>query len=88
MGDQYRRPTKFSATGNAGQPTGGAFKGYLTPAAAVATLDVRGNGSGGTIIASLQAAAGGQSVEFGPFQYEGQLHLTLTGVGASVTVVE
>lgn len=66
----------------------------LTPAAAVATLDIR-DGSGGAVLLSLQAAANGSSVIWAAGSPRGQeaglpfgssIHATLAGAGASVTV--
>ena len=83
-----KRPQKFTATGDVtGAATGGHAVVILTPAAALSTVDVRQNGSGGTVIMSLQAAASGVSVVSPDFYFEGQLHVTLSGASASVTVL-
>lgn len=77
----------LSATGDVpGAATAGAAKFILTPAGAVATLTVKEGGGSGTEILTLQAAADGSSVEAGPIRYQGQLHVTLAGEGATVTV--
>ena len=70
-------------------------KGYLksvtvTPAAAVATVDVRLASSAGAIVLSLQAAANGASVTWVSADSEavyfaGALHATLAGAGASAS---
>lgn len=79
----------ITATGDVGSQNGGAIDSViLTPAAATAALTLRKGGSSGTIILVLQAAANGQSVqaEFCGAEYEGQLHATLSGAGATANV--
>ena len=65
----------------------------LTPAAAVATLTLNENGSGGTAILDMQAAASGTSAFSdlsdhgeGGLVYSGQLYAIIGGAGALVTV--
>lgn len=84
------RLTKVTATGDVETRKGYLKSIILTPAAAVSTLDVRLDGSGGTVVASLQAAANGASAiwESGDddgVPFGGALHATLAGVGASAT---
>jgi hypothetical protein len=61
----------------------------LTPAAAVATVVVK-DGSGGSAVLSLQAAANGNSVQWRAgadgVQFATAINLTLIGVGAIVVV--
>ena len=89
--------TKAAATGNVVTGPGQLHSVILTPAAAVATVDVRLDGSGGTVVASLQAAANGGSVVWqavgeargaagNGVRFGGPLHLTIAGASASVTV--
>lgn len=61
----------------------------LTPAAAVASVDVR-DGDGTTVLASLQAAANGASATWQAGDPNGvpcmaAIHATLAGTGASAT---
>ncbi len=80
----------ITGTANVGGSAGGSIRSVtLTPAAALSTLVIRESGSGGTIIASLQAAASGNSaqVRFDGAAYSGQLHATLVGASA-VAVIE
>ena len=82
-------PYYLTSTANVGDANGGEIDSVvLTPAAAVATAVVRENGSGGTIILALQAAANGGSVQhiFRGLVYSGQLHVTLAGAGVQATV--
>lgn len=63
----------------------------LTPAAALATAVVRTGGASGTVLARLQAAASGASVEFSAKAEHGILardgiHVTLSGAGAFATI--
>ncbi len=82
------RPLKFAATGNVTHcVSGGIAIVVLTPAGAASTVDIRENGAAGTVIMSLQAAANGDSVPSPAFRFEGQLHVTLAGAGASFTVL-
>lgn len=82
------RPERLTATGNVtSAPLGGNAKVMVTPAAAVATVTVRQGGAAGTIIMDLQAAANGQSITSDEFRFEGQLHLTIAGAGASATAL-
>jgi hypothetical protein len=88
---------KVAATGNVTPAARGQLRSViLTPAAAIATLDIRLDGSGGTVVASLQAAASGNSVVWAaaPRQagvagagvpFPGPVHATLAGAGASAT---
>jgi hypothetical protein len=88
---------KAVATGNVVSGRGQLNSVILTPAAAVSTVDIRLDGSGGTVVASLQAAASGNSViwrasdqQYGQagagVAFPGPLHVTLAGAGASVAV--
>jgi hypothetical protein len=88
---------KAVATGNIVSGRGQLNSVILTPAAAVSTVDVRLDGSGGTVVLSLQAAASGSSVvwrasdqQYGQagagVAFAGPLHVTLSGAGASVSV--
>lgn len=85
-------PTKLyyaTATGDVGPATGGSLQSVtLTPAAALSTAVVREGGSGGSIIAAIQAAASGSSFTLWlkGATYSGQLHVTLTGSGATCAV--
>jgi hypothetical protein len=82
------RSQVVAATGDVpGAVTGGLATVWLVPAAAAATLSIRSNGAAGTVIATLQAAASGEAVKYGPFRFEGQLHLTIGGAGASTNVL-
>lgn len=61
----------------------------LTPAAALSTLVLRDGGAGGVVKARLQAAASGSSVPLNlkaPFQCKTDIHVTLTGAGATYNV--
>lgn len=89
--------TKAAATGNVVTAAGQLHSVILTPAAAVSTVDIRLDGSGGTVVASLQAAANGNSVVWqavgeqrgvagNGVRFPGPLHVTLAGASASVTV--
>jgi hypothetical protein len=89
--------TKLSASGNAVSTAGQLHSVVLTPGNALATVDVRLDGSGGSVVASLQAAANGNSVAWravgkargvagNGVRFPGPLHLTLVGTGASVSV--
>lgn len=85
---------RVTATGDvAAAGTGGGARVLrsvvLTPAAAAATLDVR-DGSGGAIIASLQAAANGNSaiwsvVDRAGVPFTTAIHATIAGASASAT---
>lgn len=82
-------PIHFTATGDVGGANGGEIDTVvLTPAAAIATLVLRENGSAGAIILSLQAAASGGSVVLPAcdLAYSGQLHATVGGAGALAMV--
>jgi len=77
------RPQHFTATGNISVGPATIWGFVLTPAAATATAVIRENGSGGTIVMSLQAAANGNSVVVA---FEGPMplmdpHVTLGGAG-------
>lgn len=81
-------PFYITGTGNIGGASGGQVVSVtLTPAAAAATLVLRESGSGGTVIATFQAAANGASF-YGRycFAYAGQLHATLSGSGAAAMI--
>lgn len=85
---QPGRSQVVAATGDVpGATNGGTATVVVTPAVALATVVVRSDGATGTIIATLQAGASGASVPYGPFHFDGQLHLTITGVGASANVL-
>jgi hypothetical protein len=82
-------PYYGTATGNVGGADGGQVaSATITPAAALSTLTLREDGSGGTVIAVLQAGASGSSFQarFCGLGYKGQLHATLSGAGASFVV--
>ena len=77
------KPKHFTATGDISAGPAVLWGFVLTPAAAVATAVIRENGSGGTIVMSLQAAANGNSavVAFaGPMTLMDP-HVTLGGAG-------
>jgi hypothetical protein len=89
--------TKASATGNIVTGSGQLHSIILTPGSTASSVDVRLDGSGGSVVASLQAAANGSSVAWravgrargvagNGVRFPGPLHLTLAGTGASVTV--
>jgi hypothetical protein len=60
----------------------------LTPAAAAVTCDIKENGTGGTVVLSLQAAANGNSVVVrGPIQIRAPYLSAIVGAGGSLTVV-
>jgi hypothetical protein len=79
---------KVAATGNV---VSGRYlqSVILSPAAAVASLDVRLDGAGGAVVMTLQAAANGSAVVWQAAGLPGvgcaQLHATLAGAGASAT---
>jgi hypothetical protein len=79
---------KISATGDVYTVHRVLRSVILSPAAAAATLDVRLDGSGGTVVATLQAAANGNAVIW-QASNEGVLasglHATLAGAGASAS---
>lgn len=86
---QSTLPVYLTGTGNAGSANGGQLYSItLTPAAALSTLVLREGGASGTIIAALQAAASGNSVQarFDGMAYAGQLHATLSGASASAVI--
>jgi hypothetical protein len=80
---------KVTATGNVGTGSKYLQSIVLSPAAAVATLDVRLDGSGGAVVLTLQAAANGASVVWQATDRPGvgaaQPHATLAGAGASAS---
>lgn len=82
---------KVTATGDVAAAGSGGnaralYSVVLSPAAAVAALDLR-DGSGGSVIATLQAAANGGSVvwRLGGVPFASAIHATLSGAGASAT---
>jgi hypothetical protein len=79
---------KVTATGNVAAGQRVLRSVILSPAAAVASVDVRLDGASGTVVATLQAAANGGAVVWQAAR-EGvlasQLHATLTGASASAT---
>jgi len=77
-----------TGTGNVGGAGGGSLRSVLLNAeGAAADIVVKQNGSGGSIILEMRAAAGTVSSHRfqGEARYSGQLHVTLTGAGATVT---
>ena len=85
---------KVAATGDVAAAGAGGnprqlYSAILSPAAAVATLDVR-DSSGGTVLATLQAAANGAAVVWqagsrSGVSFASSIHATLTGAGASAS---
>lgn len=80
---------RVTATGNVGGANGGSLiGGTLTAGADAASLVLREGGSGGTVLATIKAAAGAtQPYWYGGTGYSGQLHATLTGTSPEATVV-
>ncbi len=80
---------KVTASGNVGTGSRYLQSIVLSPAAAVATLDVRLDGAAGAVVLTLQAAANGSSVVWQATDKPGvgasQPHATLTGAGASAS---
>lgn len=75
---------QVSATGDVITGVHRLYGVVLTPAAAVATLEIR-DGSSGTVLLTLQAAASGSSVTpelGGCVQFATAIHATLSGAGA------
>lgn len=75
---------QVSATGDVITGVRRLYGVVLTPAAALSTLEVR-DGSGGPVLLTLQAAAGGSSVVSGlgeGVQFATAIHATLSGAGA------
>jgi len=80
-----------TATGNVGPTTGGQLgTTTLKGGSAASTATIRENGSGGTIIRELAAVIGSsdahQPVAHDGDHYNGQLHVTLAGTGASLNI--
>jgi hypothetical protein len=85
---------RVTATGDVATGARTLYGVALTPAAALATLDVR-DSSGGTVVLSLQAAANGSSViwqasnqrrgELAGILVGSSLHATISGAGASAS---
>jgi len=76
-------PLYATATGNVGNPGGGVISSINCFAV---TATFRQNGSGGAIFLDMGAAAStSQQTFFDNLNYQGQLHVTITGTG-SVTV--
>jgi hypothetical protein len=82
-------PTYLDATGNVGPASGGTLRAVsLAAGSAAATATIRQGGSGGSIILTIKAAANeSHSTARLDAVYAGQLHVTLAGTGAVVTVV-
>jgi hypothetical protein len=83
------RPNHITATGNVGLSNGGFLgSASVTAAAALATLTLRENGSTGSIILLISAPVGASNQWFnsGGDGYQGKLHATLTGAGATGNV--
>lgn len=84
------RPKRLTATGDVpGAVNGGVCPGFLfSPGTATSTLTIREGGSGGAIIFQTVAAANSSPIPVDlAFRYEGQLHVTLAGAAAEVTVL-
>jgi hypothetical protein len=77
------KPKHFTASGDISVGPAVLHGFVLTPAAAVVTAVIRENGSGGTIVMSLQAAANGNSVvvTFDEAMTLMDPHVTLGGAG-------
>lgn len=81
-------PLNVTSTGNVGPAGGGELhNASLVGGSASATAVIRESGSGGTIIAQLAAVTGDTvMMQWECARYTGQLHVTLTGAGASLNL--
>jgi hypothetical protein len=80
---------KVTATGNVGTGSKYLRSVIFTPGSTASTLDLRLDGAGGAVAASLAGAANASSIVWQATGSPGvgcsQLHATLAGTGASVT---
>lgn len=83
------RLEKFTSAGAIGTGEVCASQIILSPAAAVATAEIKEGGTGGTVVLTLQAAAnGGSVVVSGPIRIRDPYLSTLSGAGASLSVAK
>lgn len=84
------RPKRLTATGDVpGAVQGGTCGGFcFSPGTAISTLTIREGGAAGAILFQLVAAANSSPIPADlQFRYEGQLHVTLAGAAAEVTIL-
>lgn len=81
-------PVRLTATGDVpGTADSGICGGISVKAGTAAgTVTVRQGGSGGTVLFTLTTVANGETVNQPiPFQFRGQLHLTIAGAAVEAT---
>ena len=84
------RPVRITATGDVpGAARGGTVYGLsITPGTADTTITIRQGGAAGTILFVLKAQANDPSFGTeGGWRFEGQLHVTVAGADAELTVM-